>query len=157
MSSNLFSNAKQFRIGDYATIQNVGGDVTTNVYGQRDFVNLSGNMFRRIPMGDIIVRKSLSSEVLHAHPTVESEHVSTLEPRLLKVKKTVDHVAVLGLPGGFTSITVEPSGSEDQTDEFNIIADRVCREMSCQRSPLLTQLVGLGWSERLTLIVHDGM
>ncbi|KAK1219822.1 hypothetical protein PQX77_017450 [Marasmius sp. AFHP31] len=89
--SNLFTNAKHFRIGDYATIQNVGGDVTTNVYEQRDFVNL------------------------------RQEHASKLESKLLKVGKVIDHVAVLGLPGGFTSVTVEPAGSEDQVDDFEIV------------------------------------
>ena len=36
------------------------------------------------------------------------------------------------------------------------ISDVLCREMACGRSPLMTHLVGLGYSERLTLIVNDG-
>ncbi|KAK1221771.1 hypothetical protein PQX77_015427 [Marasmius sp. AFHP31] len=67
---------------------------------------------------------------------------------------TTQHVEVLNLPGKFTSIAVE-AVEEGQAEDFKTIVDRVCQELSCQRSPLHPQLVGLGWSKQPIFIVYD--
>ncbi|KAJ8095802.1 hypothetical protein PM082_022909 [Marasmius tenuissimus] len=162
MPNNIFQNASNFRIGDGATFPVVGRDHVTNVYSdsgrESQWVTLSGNTYRRFPMGDIIPRRNVSSTVLYA--TIENRRRETTSgtsqclSKVIKVKKTVQYVDVLGLSGEFTSITVEPV-EKDEAEEFEAIRERVCREMSSHRSALLTHLVGLGWSERLTLIIPD--
>ncbi|KAK1234757.1 hypothetical protein PQX77_002030 [Marasmius sp. AFHP31] len=172
--NNLLTNATDFRIGDYATIQSVGRDATTNIYNisRGDLVSLNGNVFRRFPMGDIIVRRDVSSEVLEVTiepQRQESSGAPQSQSRVMKVRKTTQHAEILGLPGGFTSITLEPIG--DHQEDFKMVstlfkgalsgvhlpqvAERIWTEMASRRSSLLTQLAGLGWSERLMLIVHD--
>ncbi|KAK1235422.1 hypothetical protein PQX77_001358 [Marasmius sp. AFHP31] len=71
----------------------------------------------------------------------------------MTIKKSIQHVEVMGLPGKFTTISVEPVDG-NQTD-FEMISERVCRELASRRSPLFPQLVGMTCSERPTWIVHD--
>ncbi|KAK1234670.1 hypothetical protein PQX77_002123, partial [Marasmius sp. AFHP31] len=98
--NNFFANVHNLRIGGYASIQNVAGNATTNIYNDNrgDLVNLYGSVFRRIPMGDIIVRKNVSSDVLEV--TADSQHRSSIsgtahvQPtplKAVKVKKTMQH------------------------------------------------------------------
>ncbi|KAJ8095614.1 hypothetical protein PM082_023020 [Marasmius tenuissimus] len=164
MSGNsLFPNSRHMRIGDSATFQVAGRDQILNIYNETgresQWVTLSGNTYRRIPMGDIIVRKDVSSEVLDATlaPRSRTSISGTGElsqSKAMKIKKTVQHVEVLGLPGGFTSVTLEPV-EEGRAEDFKAMVDRVCREISSRRSPIFTQLAGLGWSERPTFIIHE--
>ncbi|KAJ8095851.1 hypothetical protein PM082_022745 [Marasmius tenuissimus] len=71
----------------------------------------------------------------------------------MKVKKVVQHIEIIGIRERFTRITLEPMGEDGE--DFRVIVERICREMASQRLPNITQLFGLGWSERLSLIVHD--
>ncbi|KAJ8093693.1 hypothetical protein PM082_009553 [Marasmius tenuissimus] len=115
--NTVLANASNPIIGDHATIHSVTGNATTttNIYanGGRDLIDPYGIMFRRFPMGDITIRKDVSSEVLDV--SIESQQQSSTyrslkssRSQVVKVKKTVQHVRLLGLPGAFTSVTVEP-------------------------------------------------
>ncbi|KAK1221421.1 hypothetical protein PQX77_015778, partial [Marasmius sp. AFHP31] len=167
--NSIFANASDFSIGDYATMQNVAGNATTNVYhnDREDTVDLYGNRFRQFSMGDIIIHRDVSSSVMNV--TIESPGSVSEIPRLpgsqvLKVRKTVHHVSLLGLPGAFTSVTIEPV-NEDQAEEFKTV--RKCHldgmfgfnddgwVFMGIRSSRLTHLVGLGWSKQLILIVNE--
>ncbi|KAK1231674.1 hypothetical protein PQX77_005202 [Marasmius sp. AFHP31] len=158
--SQLLMNGNNIQIGDRATFSNVGRDQVT-IYNDsgRDsqWVTLNGDTYRRFHMGEIILKRNVSSTVMTV--TVNTRRGSgTLQElgdlKVLKVRKTTQHVGLLGLPGGFTAVKFE-TVEKDQADELSNIMDRLCREISSQRSPLITQLVGLGWSERPTFIFHD--
>ncbi|KAK1219821.1 hypothetical protein PQX77_017449 [Marasmius sp. AFHP31] len=159
--NHILTQARNVRIGANATIQTVTGDATTNIYHnhREDLVNLCGSMFRRILTGDIIVRRNVSSEVLEVpiEPQQREPVTGTSQPQstVTKVKKVVQHAGIIGIPGRFTRITLEPMGEGEE--DFKVIMERICREMASQRirSPNITQLFGLGWSEHLSLIVHD--
>ncbi|KAJ8074681.1 hypothetical protein PM082_022259 [Marasmius tenuissimus] len=108
-------------------------------------------------MGDVIVRRDVSSQVLEV--VVETKRRESdggeLQQRskVMIVRKTMQHVEVMGLPGNFTSISIERL---DGTQEgLEIIAERVCRELASRRSPLFPQLVGIGQSKHPMWIVHD--
>ncbi|KAJ8095763.1 hypothetical protein PM082_022870 [Marasmius tenuissimus] len=159
---SLLSNASNVQIGNRAMVQTAGRD-QINVYNDSrtdpPWVTLSGNTYRKIPMGDIIVTRDVSSKILEA--TIQPRRkISTAGEsqqsifKVIKVKMTTQHVEVLTLPGKFTSIMVEAM-EEDQTGELKAIVDCVCSELSSRRSPLFPQLVGLGWSERPVFIVYD--
>ncbi|KAK1230285.1 hypothetical protein PQX77_006633 [Marasmius sp. AFHP31] len=110
-------------------------------------------------MGDIIVTRNVSSKVLEAtiEPRRRTSKTGTSqqsESKVIKVRMTTQHVKVLNLPGKFTSIAVEEM-EEDQAEDFKTIVNRLGQELSCQRSPLHPQLVGLGWSEQPIFIVYD--
>ncbi|KAK1227781.1 hypothetical protein PQX77_009207 [Marasmius sp. AFHP31] len=158
--SRLFTNASNIQIGNGATFPIVGRD-QVNVYEdsgrESQWVTLNGDMYRRIPMGDIIIRRNVSETVVNV--TVDAQQNSRTpqelgELKVVKVRKTTQHVGLLGLPGGFTAVKIE-TVEKNQAEELSNIMDRLCREMSSQRSPLITHLVGLGWSERPTFIFHD--
>ncbi|KAK1215752.1 hypothetical protein PQX77_021641 [Marasmius sp. AFHP31] len=158
--SRFFTNASNTQIGDGATFSNVGRDQVT-IYNDSgrgsQWVTLNGDTYRRFHMGEIILKRNVSSTIMTV--TVNTRRGSgTLQElgdlKALKVRKTTQHVGLLGLPGGFTAVQVE-TVEKDQTEELSNIMDRLCREMSSQRSPLITHLVGLGWSERPTFIFHD--
>ncbi|KAK1223010.1 hypothetical protein PQX77_014130 [Marasmius sp. AFHP31] len=158
--SRFFTNASNTQIGDGATFANVGRD-QVNVYNdsgrESPWVTLNGDTYRRFPIGDIIVRRNVSSTVLTV--TAATRRTSRTsqelgELKVVKLRKTTQHVELLGLPGGFTAVRVE-AVEKDQTEELSNIRDRLCREMSSQRSPLITHLVGLGWSEQPTFIFYD--
>ncbi|KAK1224515.1 hypothetical protein PQX77_012577 [Marasmius sp. AFHP31] len=157
--SRLFTNASNVQIGDGATFPIAGRDQVT-IYNdsgrESQWVTLNGDRYRRIPMGDIIARRNVSSTVVNVTVDRQTSRTSQEvgELKVVKVKKTTQHVGLLGLPGGFTAVRVEMV-EKDQAEELSNIMDRLCREMSSQRSPLITQLVGLGWSERPTFIFHD--
>ncbi|KAJ8073026.1 hypothetical protein PM082_019894 [Marasmius tenuissimus] len=150
----MLREARNCRIGDEAVFQIAGRDQVTNIFNhsgrESKWITLSGNTYRRIPMGDIIIRRNVSLKICEA--SIERQRRSISETA--KVKKTVQYVEILGLPGAFTSVTLEPV-EENQLEDFKVIKERVCREMSSRRSPLFTHLVGLGWSERLILILPD--
>ncbi|KAK1219324.1 hypothetical protein PQX77_017964 [Marasmius sp. AFHP31] len=158
--SQLFTKASNIQIGDGATFSNVGRDQVTiyNDLGRESqWVTLNGDTYRRFHMGEIIVQKNVSSTIM----TVTVDNRRTLgisqelgELKVVKVKKTTQHVGLLGLPGGFTAVKLETL-EKDQGEELSNILDRSCREMSSQRSPLITHLVGLGWSERPTFIFYN--
>ncbi|KAK1235351.1 hypothetical protein PQX77_001431 [Marasmius sp. AFHP31] len=162
-TNNIFTDAKDFQIGDHATIQSIGGNATTttNIYhsNRGDLVDLYGSVYRKIPIGDIVMRRDVSNQMIEV--TVEALNQGTTpgtsqaHSRVTKVRKTVRHAEILGLQGSFTSITVELVDG-DQGD-FEIISQRVCRELASRRSPVFPQLVGIGWSERPTWIVHDNL
>ncbi|KAK1215170.1 hypothetical protein PQX77_022232 [Marasmius sp. AFHP31] len=105
------------------------------------------------------MRRDVSNQMIEV--TVEALNQGTTpgtsqaHSRVTKVRKTVQHAEVLGLQGSFTSITVELVDG-DQGD-FEIITKHVCRELASRRSPVFPQLVGIGWSERPTWIVHDNL
>ncbi|KAK1223000.1 hypothetical protein PQX77_014120 [Marasmius sp. AFHP31] len=158
--SQLFPKASRIQIGDGATFLNVGRDQVT-IYNdsgrESQWVTLDGDTYRRFHMGEIILKRNVSSTVMTV--TVNTRQNSETSQVLgnlkaLKVRKTTQHVGLLGLPGGFTAVQVE-TVEKDQAEELSNIMDRLCREISSQRSPLTTQLVGLGWSERPTFIFHD--
>ncbi|KAK1219819.1 hypothetical protein PQX77_017447 [Marasmius sp. AFHP31] len=158
-TNNIFTDSKDVQIGDNATVQSIGGNVTTtNIYhsNRGDLVDLYGSMYRKIPVGDIIVQRNVSNEIIEV--TVEALNqaatpgTSQAHSRVTKVRKTVQHAEILGLQGSFTSIMVElVDGAQG---DFEI---RVCRELASRRSPVFPQLVGIGWSERPTWIVHDNL
>ncbi|KAJ8074649.1 hypothetical protein PM082_022227 [Marasmius tenuissimus] len=159
--SNVLTDARDVHIGHNATIHSVTGNLTTTTntyYNDRgDTVELYGNMFRKILMGDIIVRRDVSSQVLAV--VVETKHQESdggeLQQRskVMRVRKIMQHVEVMGLPGNFTSIAIERL---DGTQEgLEIISESVCRELASRRSPLFPQLVGIGQSKSPTWIVHD--
>ncbi|KAK1223048.1 hypothetical protein PQX77_014084 [Marasmius sp. AFHP31] len=157
-TNNIFTDARDIQLGNNATIQTVSGNLTTNTYhnDRGDTVELYGDTFRKILMGDIIVRKDVSSQVLEV--TVEprhrgSERGTSQQSTVMRVRKTMKHVEVMGLPGAFTSITVEPL--DGTQEDLGIISERVCRELASQRSALFPQLVGIGQSKRPMWIVHD--
>ncbi|KAK1224937.1 hypothetical protein PQX77_012131 [Marasmius sp. AFHP31] len=158
--SQLFMKASNIQIGDGATFSNVGRDQVTiyNDLGRESqWITLNGDTYRRFPIGDIIVRRNVSSTVVNV--TVDTRQTSGTsqglgELKVVKLRKTTQHVGLMGLPGGFTAVKVEMV-ERDQAEELSSILDRLCQEMSSQRSPLITQLVGLGWSERPTFIFHD--
>ncbi|KAK1223011.1 hypothetical protein PQX77_014131 [Marasmius sp. AFHP31] len=156
----LLMNGNNIQIGDRATFSNAGRD-QVNVYNDsgRDsqWVNLDGDTYRRFPMGDIIVRRNVSETIVNV--TVDTRQNSRTsqelgELKVVKVRKTTQHVGLLGLPGGFTAVKIE-TVEKNQAEELRNIMERLCQEMSSQRSPLITHLVGLGWSERPTFIFHD--
>ncbi|KAJ8074647.1 hypothetical protein PM082_022225 [Marasmius tenuissimus] len=156
---NVFTDTRDIQIGHNATFQSVGGNLTTmnTYYNDRgDTVVLYGNMFRKILMGDIIVRRDVSSQVLEVvveNKHQESDRGESQRSTVMRVRKTMQHVEVMGLPGNFTSIAIERL---DGTQEgLEIISERVCRELASRRSPLLPQLVGIGQSKQPTWIVHD--
>ncbi|KAJ8090836.1 hypothetical protein PM082_024749 [Marasmius tenuissimus] len=157
---SLFANPTNLRIGDNATIQSVGRDVTTNIYhsGREDVIELYGNMFRNVLMGDIMARRAVSSEVLEVTVEPPLRDITSTPPlpqsRVMKVRKTVQHAEIMGLLGRFTTISVEPLDASQEG--FESISERVCRELASQRSPLFPQLVGIGRSKWPTWIVHDG-
>ncbi|KAJ8074650.1 hypothetical protein PM082_022228 [Marasmius tenuissimus] len=160
---NVFTDTKDVQIGHNAMFQSVGGNLTTTTttntyYNDRgDTVVLYGNMFRKILMGDIIVRRDVSSQVLEV--VVENKHresdcgESQQRSKVMRVRKTTQHVEVMGLPGNFTSIAIE--GLDMTQEGLEIISERVCRELASRRSPLFPQLVGIGQSKHPTWIVHD--
>ncbi|KAK1223046.1 hypothetical protein PQX77_014082 [Marasmius sp. AFHP31] len=159
--NNVLADAKDVQIGDHATIQSIGGNATTNIYhsNRGDLVDLYGSVYRKIPMGDIIVQRIVSNEIIEV--TLEALNQGTTpgtsqaHPRVTKVRKTVQHAEVLGLQGSFTSITVElVDGAQG---DFKNITKHVCRELTSRRSPLFPQLVGIGLSEQPTWIVHDNL
>ncbi|KAK1215598.1 hypothetical protein PQX77_021787 [Marasmius sp. AFHP31] len=158
--SQLLMNGNNIQIGDRATFSNVGRDQVT-IYNdsgrESQWVTLNGDTYRRFHMGEIILKRNVSSTVITV--TVNTRRNSeTLQElgdlKVLKVRKTTQHIGLLGLPGGFTAVQVE-TVEKDQAEELSNIMDRLCREISSQRSPLITQLVGLGWSERPTFIFHN--
>ncbi|KAK1224516.1 hypothetical protein PQX77_012578 [Marasmius sp. AFHP31] len=155
--SRFFTNASNTQIGDGATFSNVGRD-QVNVYNdsgrESQWVTLNGDTYRRFPMGEIIVRRNVSSAVVNV--TVDTRRACRTSQELAELKgvqlrKTTQHVGLLGLPGGFTAVKLEGM-EKDQAEDLSSIMDRLCWEMS---SPLFTHLVGLGWSERPTFIFHD--
>ncbi|KAK1215751.1 hypothetical protein PQX77_021640 [Marasmius sp. AFHP31] len=155
--SRFFTNTSNTQIGDGATFANVGRD-QVNVYNglgkESQWITLNGDTYRRFPMGDIIVRRNVSSTVVTVTAATRQTSRTSQELgelKVVKLRKTTQHVGLLGLPGGFTAVRVE-AVEKDQTEELSNILDRLCREMS---SPLITHLVGLGWSERPTFIFHD--
>ncbi|KAJ8090823.1 hypothetical protein PM082_024736 [Marasmius tenuissimus] len=159
--NNVFTDARDVQIGHNAHIQSVSGNLTTTTntyYNDRgDTVELYGNTFRKILMGDIIVRRDVSSQVLEV--VMETKHQgldrgeSQQRSKVTRVRKTMQHVEVMGLPGSFTSIAIEKM---DGTQEgLDIISKRVCRELASRRLALFPQLVGIGQSKHLTWIVHD--
>ncbi|KAJ8090825.1 hypothetical protein PM082_024738 [Marasmius tenuissimus] len=156
---NVFADTRDVQIGHNATFQSVGGNLTTTntYYNDRgDTVVLYGNLFRKILMGDIIVRRDVSSQVLEVvveNKHQELDHGESQRSKVMRVRKTTQHVEVMGLPGNFTSIVIERL---DGTQEgLEIISERVCRELASRRSPLFPQLVGIGQSKHPTWIVHD--
>ncbi|KAJ8095764.1 hypothetical protein PM082_022871 [Marasmius tenuissimus] len=159
---SLLSNASDVRIGDRAVVQIAGGDQITvhnDMRTDSPWVTLSGNTYRRIPMGDIIINRNVSSQVLQVtidsqRRTSRSETSQQPESKLIKVRTTKQHVEILNLSGKFTSIIVEVA-EDGRVEDLQTVVDRICQEMSSQRSPLLPQLVGMGWSERPIFIVHD--
>ncbi|KAK1235423.1 hypothetical protein PQX77_001359 [Marasmius sp. AFHP31] len=161
-TNNIFTDSKDVQIGDNATVQSIGGNVTTtNIYhsNRGGLVDLYGSKYRKIPVGDIIVQRNVSNEIIEV--TVEALNqaatpgTSQAHSRVTKVRKTVQHAEVLGLQGSFTSITVDlVDGAQG---DFDTIKNHVCRELASRRSPLFPQLVGMGWSERPTWIVHDNL
>ncbi|KAK1223008.1 hypothetical protein PQX77_014128 [Marasmius sp. AFHP31] len=158
--SQLFTNASNIRFGDGATLSIVGRD-QVNVYNdsgrESQWVTLNGDTYRRFHMGEIIPRRNVSSTVMTVTVN-DRRNCGTLQGlrdlKALKVRKTTQHVGLLGLPGGFTAIKFE-TVEKDQAEELSNLMDWLCREVSSQRSPLITQLVGLGWSEQPTFIFHD--
>ncbi|KAJ8074660.1 hypothetical protein PM082_022238 [Marasmius tenuissimus] len=160
--NNVLTDARDVQIGHNATIQSVNGNLTTTTtntyYNDRgDTVELYGNMFRKILMGDIIVRRDVSSQVLEVVVETKNQESdrgeSQQRSKVMRVRKTTQHVEVMGLPGNFTSIAIERL---DGTQEgFDIISERVCRELASRRSPLFPQLVGIGQSKQPTWILHD--
>ncbi|KAK1221769.1 hypothetical protein PQX77_015425 [Marasmius sp. AFHP31] len=157
VASKFFTKASNTQIGDGATFSNVGRDQVT-IYNDSgrgsQWVTLNGDTYRRFHMGEIILKRNVSSTVMTV--TVNTRRNSATsqvlgELKALKVRKTTQHVGLLGLPGGFTAVKVE-TVEKDQAEELRNIMDWLCQEMS---SPLITQLVGLGWSERPTFIFHD--
>ncbi|KAK1223043.1 hypothetical protein PQX77_014079 [Marasmius sp. AFHP31] len=112
-TNNIFTDSKDVQIGDHATIQSISGNATTNIYhsNRGDLVNLYGSVYRKIPMGDIIMRRNVSNEIIEV--TVEALYQGTTsgtsqaQSRVTKVRKTVQHAEILGLQGSFTSITLE--------------------------------------------------
>ncbi|KAK1230766.1 hypothetical protein PQX77_006133 [Marasmius sp. AFHP31] len=161
-TNNIFTDSKDVQIGDNATFQSIGGNVTTtNIYhsNKGDLVDLYGSKYRKIPVGDIIVQRNVSNEIMEV--TVEALNqaatpgTSQAHSRVTKVRKTVQHAGILELQGSFTSITVElVDGAQG---DFETITKHVCRELASRRSPVFPQLVGMGWSERPTWIVHDNL
>ena len=83
-------------------------------------------MFRRFPVGDIIVQRNVSSSVLEVtiaprrRGSISSG--SQLSPaKVVKIKKTMQHVRLLGLRGDFTSVTVEQvEGGQQDFDAVSI-------------------------------------
>ncbi|KAK1224517.1 hypothetical protein PQX77_012579, partial [Marasmius sp. AFHP31] len=158
--SRFFTNASNTQIGDGATFSNVERDqviIYDNSGRESKWVTLNGDTYRRFHMGEIILKRNVSSTVMTV--TVDAQRncgtsQGLRDLKALKVRKTTQHIALLGLPGGFTAVKFE-TAEKDQAEELSNIMDRLCREVSSQRSPLITQLVGLGWSERPTFIFHD--
>ncbi|KAK1221572.1 hypothetical protein PQX77_015621 [Marasmius sp. AFHP31] len=161
-TNNIFTDAKDVQIGDHATIQSIGGNATTtNIYhsNRGDLVDLYGSVYRKIPMGDIVVQGNVSNQIIEVAVEALNQGItpgtSQAHSRVTKVRKTVQHAEVLGLQGSFTSITVElVDGAQG---DFRNITKHVCRDLASRRSPLFPQLVGIGWSERPTWIVHDDL
>ncbi|KAK1223009.1 hypothetical protein PQX77_014129 [Marasmius sp. AFHP31] len=158
--SQLLMNGNNIQIGDCAAFSNVGRDQVTiyNDSGRESrWVTLNGDTYRRFHMGEIILKRNVSSTVMTV--TVDTQRncgtsQGLRDLKALKVRKTTQHIGLLGLPGGFTGVKFE-TVDKDQAEELSNIMDRLCREVSSQRSPLITQLVGLSWSERPTFIFHD--
>ena len=78
-------------------------------------------------MGEIVPHKRVSSKLMEV--TVGPRHRGSISPelhfrpsRLVKIKKTVDHVRLLGLPGEFTSVTIEPI--EGDREDFGTVSAR---------------------------------
>ncbi|KAK1219092.1 hypothetical protein PQX77_018196 [Marasmius sp. AFHP31] len=158
--SRFFTNASNTQIGDGATFSNVERDqvIIYNDSGRESkWVTLNGDTYRRFHMGEIILKRNVSSTVMTV--TVDTRRncgtsQGLRDLKALKVRKTTQHVGLLGLPGGFTAVKFEMV-EKDQAEELSNIMDRLCREVLSQRSPLITHLVGLGWSERPIFIFHD--
>ncbi|KAK1219820.1 hypothetical protein PQX77_017448 [Marasmius sp. AFHP31] len=160
-TNNIFTDSKDVQIGNHATIQSISGNATTNIYhsNRGDLVDLYGSVYRKIPVGDIIVRRNVSNQIIEVAVEALFQGItpgtSHAHSRVTKVRKTVQHAEILGLQGSFTSITVElVDGAQG---DFETISQRVCRELASRRSPLFPQLVGMGWSEQPTWIVHDNL
>ena len=78
-------------------------------------------------MGEIVPHKRVSSKVMEV--TVAPRHRGSILPELhsrpsllVKIKKTVDYVRLLGLPGEFTSVTIEPI--EGDREDFDTVSVR---------------------------------
>ncbi|KAK1222025.1 hypothetical protein PQX77_015157 [Marasmius sp. AFHP31] len=125
--SRFFTNASNTQIGDGATLTNVGRD-QVNVYNdsgrESQWVTLNGDTYRRFPMGDIIVRRNVSSTVVTVTAATRRTSRTSQESgelKVVKLKKTTQHVGLLGLPGGFTAVRVE-AVEKDQTKELSNVA-----------------------------------
>ncbi|KAK1216421.1 hypothetical protein PQX77_020941 [Marasmius sp. AFHP31] len=125
--STFFTNASNIQIGDGATFPIVGRD-QVNVYNdpgrESQWVTLNGDTYRRFPMGEIIVRRNVSSTVVTV--TVGTGRTSGTsqelgELKVIKLRKTTQHVGLLGLPGGFTAVRVE-AVEKDQTEELSNVS-----------------------------------
>ncbi|KAK1224938.1 hypothetical protein PQX77_012132 [Marasmius sp. AFHP31] len=125
--SRFFTNASNTQIGDGATFANVGRD-QVNVYNdsgrESQWVTLNGDTYRRFPIGDIIVRRNVSSTVVNV--TVDTRRACGTsqelgELKVVKLRKTTQHVGLLGLPGGFTAMKVE-TVEEDQAEELRYVS-----------------------------------
>ncbi|KAJ8074717.1 hypothetical protein PM082_022295 [Marasmius tenuissimus] len=67
-------------------------------------------MFRKILMGNIIVRRDVSLqdlEVVVENKHQESDCGESQQSKVMRVRKTMQHIEVMGLPGKFTSIAIE--------------------------------------------------
>ena len=75
-------------------------------------------------MGEIIVHKNVSSEVIEVaiapRRPASIPSASQSCPIALKVRRTVQHVHLLGLPGEFTSVTVERVKGDQE--DFNKVS-----------------------------------